>query len=76
MIEVKPEQLVSKTDKLLYSILLELQKLNASMCPVARDTEEKEYRCKYCGELFVNRHKMAAHAGKCPKNPKNATKEA
>lgn len=44
MFNVKPEQLVSKTDKLLYSILQELVKLNTSLCPVARDAGEKKTR--------------------------------
>lgn len=41
MHNIKPENLVSKTDKLLFSILLELKQLNESLHPIAKDTETK-----------------------------------
>jgi hypothetical protein len=74
-IEITSRDLVTSEQKLLYLILQELKAINQKLDsqpvrPSREGTEAKGYQCKYCGEPFENRHKMASHVGKCPKKPK------
>lgn len=61
MFDIKPEQLVTKTDKLLYNIW---QELKGNVCSTAENTE---YTCSYCETKHPNRGKMLACAKKCKK---------
>jgi hypothetical protein len=75
MSDLRREQMVTTEEKLLFDILQELKEINQKLQskpvrPVRKATEAKGYPCKYCGEPFENRHKMASHVGKCPKKPK------
>jgi len=36
----------------------------------APEPPEKVYACKYCGQGFQDRYKMANHVSRCPKRPK------
>ena len=42
MFDIKPDDLVSKTDQLLFSILEELKQLNKSLHPMRKDTVIKK----------------------------------
>lgn len=42
MFDIKPDDLISKTDMLLFDILQELKQLNKSLRPIAKDTEIKK----------------------------------
>lgn len=73
--EITSRDVVTSEQKLLFLVLQELKAINQKLQPepvrsVAKTTEVKEYKCKYCGEPFENRHKMASHVGKCLKKPK------
>jgi len=63
MFDIDPDNLVSKTDKLLYNIWQELKQLR----PTAEGTEAviqkpKVIACKKCGEEFDNRGKFLSHS--------------
>ena len=42
MFDIKPDDLISKTDQLLFCILEELRQLNKSLHPIAKDTVIKK----------------------------------
>ncbi len=70
MFDIKPESLVSKTEKLLYNIWQELRRLNEfkpePARPMRKATKGKGkakgfVTCKQCGEKFDNRGKFFNH---------------
>lgn len=75
MFDIQPDQLVSKTDKLLYNIWHELRSMNEKPEPVqptreATEEKVKEYTCKTCGKIYGNAGKMLSCARKHKKEAK------
>ena len=81
MFDLKEEDVVGLTNKLLYNIWKSLNALQGiekklpigevekeQAKPVAGEIEAKETKsCKYCGEVFDNKGKLLAHYRNCPK---------
>jgi hypothetical protein len=79
--EVNPETLVSKTDKLLYLILQELRGKNEPVRPTREGTEEviqkPKVTCKRCGKQFDGHGVFLKHAKACKKESElNARKNS
>jgi len=65
MFDIDPDNMQSKTDKLLYNIWQELKRLNKPLCPTAEGTEAKPAKviaCKKCPATFDNRGKFLSHS--------------
>jgi hypothetical protein len=69
--DINPEQLFSKTDKLLYLILQELRQMNAPVRPTAEGTkaatQKPKVTCKRCGKSFEGHGVFLKHSKACKK---------
>ena len=69
--EINPEQLVSKTDKLLYLILQELRQKGEPVRPTREGTkasvQKPKVTCKRCGKSFDGHGTFLKHAKACKK---------